>query len=52
MNIASRVLQFGGIVVVGIGLFYGVANNDMSRELIFAVLGLALFATGRYLRPS
>lgn len=52
MDIASRALQFGGIIVVGIGLFYGVANNDMTYEMIFAVLGLIMFVAGRALRPS
>lgn len=52
MNLASRILQFGGIVLVGIGLIYGVANNDMANEMLFAIAGLALFVIGRALRPS
>lgn len=52
MNIASRALQFGGIVVVGIGLFFGVARNDMGSEMIFAIAGLLMFVLGRALRPS
>ena len=44
---ASRLLQFAGIVVVGVGLIYGVAKNDMTSELIFVVIGVALFAMGR-----
>jgi hypothetical protein len=52
MNTLSRLLQFAGIVVVGIGLIYGVANNDMANEMIFAAIGLVLFAIGRTLRPS
>ncbi|HVK39932.1 MAG TPA: hypothetical protein VNA88_15460 [Candidatus Kapabacteria bacterium] len=52
MNIASRALQFAGIVVVGIGLIYGVANNDMTSEIVFAALGLVLFVVGRAMRAS
>ena len=46
----SRLIQFAGIVVVGVGLMYGVANNDMANEMIFAVIGFAIFAAGRMLR--
>lgn len=48
--IASRLLQYAGIVLVGVGLIYGVANNDMANEMLFAVIGFALFAAGRMLR--
>jgi hypothetical protein len=50
MTLASRLLQFLGIVVVGIGLFYGVANNDMTNELLFAAIGFVLFVVGRAVR--
>lgn len=52
MNLASRALQFAGIVVVGIGLIYGVANNDMTNEIIFAAVGLVLFVAGRAMRQT
>jgi hypothetical protein len=50
--ILSRILQFAGIVLVGVGLIYGVANNDMTNEMIFAAIGFLLFVVGRSLRPS
>lgn len=52
MNTISRLLQFGGIVVVGVGLIYGVANNDMQNEIIFAAIGMLMFFVGRTLRRS
>ena len=50
MTTLSPVLQFLGIVIVGIGLFYGVAKNDMTNEILFAALGLVVFVLGRALR--
>lgn len=47
MNVASRLLQFAGIVLVGVGLIYGVANNDMTNEMVFALVGFVLFVVGR-----
>jgi glucose uptake protein GlcU len=43
----SRILQFIGIVLVGVGLIYGVAQNDMANEMLFAIIGLVVFVVGR-----
>lgn len=45
----ARVLQFAGIVVAGIGLFYGIAQNDMRMEFSFLGAGILLFVAGVFL---
>ena len=46
----SRLLQFGGIVLAGVGLMYGIAKNDLTYELVFTVAGMLMFFIGRSMR--
>jgi hypothetical protein len=47
----AKVLQAVGFAHVGIGLYLGVTQDDMWKELYLALSGLALFAVGRMLEP-
>jgi hypothetical protein len=42
----SRVIQFAGIVFTGIGLIYGIAQNDMRAEFMYLGSGIVIFAIG------
>jgi hypothetical protein len=45
----AKVLQAVGFAHVGIGLYVGLAQGDLWRELYLALSGLALFGLGRFL---
>jgi predicted cobalt transporter CbtA len=47
----AKLLQAIGFAHVGIGLYLGVAQNDMWRELYLGLSGLVFFAVGRLLEP-
>jgi len=47
----SKVLQAIGFAHVGIGLYLGIAQDDMWKELYLALSGLAFFLVGRLLEP-
>jgi hypothetical protein len=47
----SKVLQAVGFAHVGIGLYLGVTQDDMWKELYLALSGLAFFSIGRLLEP-
>jgi hypothetical protein len=47
----AKVLQAVGFAHVGIGLYLGVTQDDMWKELYLALSGLAFFAVGRMLEP-
>jgi hypothetical protein len=47
----AKVLQAVGFAHVGIGLYLGIAQGDMWKELYLALSGLALFAIGRMIEP-
>jgi hypothetical protein len=47
----AKVLQAIGFAHVGIGLYLGVTQDDMWKELYLALSGLAFFAVGRLLEP-
>lgn len=49
MLLFAKVLQAVGFVHVGIGLYLGIAQDDMWKELYLALSGLAFFALGRLL---
>ena len=45
----AKVLQAVGFAHVGIGLYLGVVQDDMWKELYLALSGLVFFALGRLL---
>ena len=51
MFVFSKVLQAVGFAHVGIGLYLGVTQDDMWKELYLALSGLAFFLVGRLLEP-
>jgi len=46
MNRFAKVVQFIGIVVTGVGLIYGIAQNDMRQEFTYLGIGLVIFLLG------
>ena len=46
MNRAAKLIQFLGIVITGVGLIYGVAQNDMSAEFLYLGIGIVIFLVG------
>ena len=46
MTHLARALQFIGLLEVGYGLFIGLYEGDISREVRFAGIGGALFVLG------
>ena len=51
MFILAKVLQAVGFAHVALGLWLGIAYDDMWKELYLALSGLALFSIGRVLEP-
>jgi hypothetical protein len=47
----AKVLQAIGCAHVGIGLWLGVTQNDLWKELYLALSGLAFFWIGRLIEP-
>jgi hypothetical protein len=47
----AKVLQAVGFAHVAIGLWLGIAHDDMWKELWLSLSGLALFSVGRLLEP-
>jgi hypothetical protein len=45
----AKVLQAVGFAHVGIGLYLGISQDDMWKELYLTLSGLAFFAVGRLL---
>jgi hypothetical protein len=43
----AKILQAVGFAHVGLGLWLGVTQDDMWKELYLALSGLAFFAVGR-----
>ena len=46
----ARLLQLLGLIEAGYGLFIGVYENDIKRELTFAAFGTFLFLVGWWLQ--
>ncbi len=42
----AKFIQLLGIVLTGIGLIYGIMENDMRMEFMFLGTGLAVFGVG------
>ena len=51
MFLFAKILQAIGFAHVGIGLYLGMTQDDMWKELYLATSGLAFFAIGRWLEP-
>ena len=49
MFLFAKLLQAVGFAHVGIGLYLGVAQDDMWKELYLALSGVAFFWIGRQL---
>jgi hypothetical protein len=47
----AKVLQAIGFAHVGIGLYLGLTQDDMWKELYLSLSGLAFFWVGRLLEP-
>ena len=46
MNFVARILQLLGLIEAGYGLFIGLYEADIKRELMFAAFGAVLFLIG------
>lgn len=46
MNKVAKAIQFIGIAVTGIGLIYGLAQNNMRMEFTYLGAGLLVFLIG------
>ena len=51
MFLFAKILQAIGFAHVGIGLWLGITQDDMWKELYLALSGLAFFAIGRLIEP-
>jgi hypothetical protein len=47
----AKLLQAVGFAHVGIGLYLGLTQDDMWKELYLALSGMAFFWVGRMLEP-
>jgi hypothetical protein len=47
MWLFAKILQAAGFTYVGYALYWGVARDDMWKELYLTLAGLAVFAAGR-----
>jgi hypothetical protein len=46
MSRLPKLVQFLGIVITGIGLIYGIAQNDMQAEFMYLGSGVVVFIIG------
>ena len=51
MFLFAKVLQAVGFAHVALGLYLGIAHDDMWKELYLGLSGLVLFSAGRLLEP-
>ena len=49
MFLFAKLLQAVGFAHVGLGLYLGISQDDMWKELYLALSGLVFFAVGRFL---
>ena len=53
MFYVAKGLQIAGLIGVGFALVVGLTNSDaIVQELVMAVVGMALFYTGRLIEPG
>ncbi len=43
---AAKIIQFLGITVTGVGLIYGIVQNDMGAEFLYLGIGVLIFLAG------
>ena len=46
MNKGAKLIQFLGIIITGVGLIYGIVQNDMSAEFLYLGIGIVIFLAG------
>jgi len=46
MSKLSKGIQFLGIIVTGVGLIYGIVQNDMRNEFLYLGCGVLIFLIG------
>ena len=46
MHLVARIFQLLGLIEAGYGLFIGLYEQDIKRELIFGAFGAVLFFIG------
>jgi hypothetical protein len=46
MRLLARTLQLAGLIYMGYGLFVGLYEEDIGREVRFAVIGGLMFVAG------
>ena len=51
MFFLAKLLQAVGFAHVGIGLYLGLTQGDLWKELYLALSGLALFGVGWFIEP-
>ena len=51
MFLFAKIQQAVGFAHVGIGLFLGIAQNDLWQELYLTITGLVFFGVGRLIEP-
>ena len=51
MFLFAKLLQAVGFAHVGIGLYLGITENDLWKELYLTLSGLVFFALGRLVEP-
>ena len=51
MFLFAKLLQAIGFAHVGVGLYLGLAHDDMWKELYLGLSGLVFFAVGRLVEP-
>ena len=49
MSRLPKIVQFLGIVITGIGLIYGIVQNDMRAEFMYLGSGIVVFVIGYFL---
>ncbi len=49
MKHIPKIVQFLGIVLTGVGLIYGIAENDMRLEFMYLGSGIIIFALGVFM---
>lgn len=46
MRLLARILQLAGLIYMGFGLFVGLYEEDIGREVRFAIIGGLIFTAG------
>jgi hypothetical protein len=46
LNKGAKAIQFLGIIVTGVGLIYGIVQNDMRAEFLYLGIGIVIFFAG------